>query len=99
VSKVLEDAIGRLLSGALWGLGAGLVLAATRGGGQGLRPLAKSAVKTYLAASERVREITGEARESLEDLYTEARAEHHEEEAPPPPVEEPAARPRRRQRA
>ena len=75
---MLEGAFGRLVSGAIWGLGAGLVLAVTRGNGEGLRPLAKSAVKAYLTASERVRELTGEARESLEDLYAEARAEQRE---------------------
>jgi hypothetical protein len=75
---VLEGAFGRLVSGALWGIGAGLVLTVARRNGEGLRPLAKSVVKAYLTASERVQELTGEARESLEDLYAEARAEQRE---------------------
>ncbi len=78
---MFEGVIGRLLSGALWGLGAGVVLALTRENGEGLRPLTKSAVKAYLSASDRVRELTSEARESIEDIYAEARAEAHDDEA------------------
>jgi len=67
--------MGRLISGALWGLGAGLVLTVSRGGGEGLRSVAKGVVKTYIAVADRVQETTAEARESLEDLAAEVRAE------------------------
>jgi hypothetical protein len=97
-ANVLEGAIGRLVSGALWGLGAGLVLTLTRGNDEGLRPLAKSAVKAYLVASDRLREMSGEARETLEDLYAEARAEQSTEETVAVPPEEPRTETRRRSR-
>ena len=56
-------------------VGAGLVL------GRGLRPVAKGAFRGYMAASDRVREFTAEASESLQDLYAEAKAERDEEMA------------------
>ncbi len=95
---MLEGAIGRLVSGALWGLGAGLILTLTRGNGEGLRPLAKSAVKAYMVASDRLREMTGEARENLEDLYAEARAEQSKADAVAAPPEEIRTESRRRGR-
>lgn len=78
---MFEDAFGRLVSGALWGLGAGVVVAVTRGGGEGLRTVAKSAVKGYIAAADRVQEAAAEARENVEDLAAEVRAERASAEA------------------
>ena len=78
---MFEEIPGRLISGALWGLGAGLVLRVVGGptgeprGETAVRPLAKSLVKGYVVASERVRGLTAEARESLGDIYAEAQAE------------------------
>lgn len=80
---MLEAAFGRLLSGALWGVGAGVAMVVLRSGEPGLRPLAKSAVRAYVAVSERVEELTAEARESVEDLYAEAKAEQQREMARP----------------
>lgn len=77
---MFEQALGRLLGGALWGVGAGLVLTVVRNRDVGLKPMAKEAMKVYLAASDKVQELTAEARESLEDLYAEARAEQAENE-------------------
>jgi hypothetical protein len=79
---MFEDAIGRLISGALWGAGATAILSLTgaRRKGEGLRPLAKSLMKGYLAVADRVVEASAEARESLNDLYAEARAEREEEQ-------------------
>ena len=73
---MFEGLLGRLVGGALWGLGAGVALNLARGGGpEALRPAAKSLMKAYVAISERVQETTAEARESLEDLFAEAQAE------------------------
>ena len=72
---MFELSFGRFVSGALWGVGAGIVLAVLGNGGEGLRPITKSAVKAYLDVADRVNEMTAEARESIEDLYAEARAE------------------------
>jgi type IV secretory pathway TrbL component len=72
---MLEDATGRLVSGALWGLAAGLVLTLTRGGGEGLRSVAKGAIKGYLTVADRVQEATAEMRENIDDVAAEVRAE------------------------
>ena len=72
---MFEDAFGRLINGALWGLGAGLVVTVTRGGGEGLRSLTKSVLKGYVVVADRVQETTAELREGLEDLAAEVRAE------------------------
>ncbi len=72
---MLEDVTGRLLAGALWGLGAGLLLTVSRGGGEGLRSVAKGAVKGYLAVADRVQDMSAEMRENVGDLAAEVRAE------------------------
>jgi hypothetical protein len=92
---MFEGALGRLLSGALWGVGAGLVLTVVQNREVGLKPIAKEAMKVYLAASDKVQELTAEARDSLEDLYAEAKAEQAEggsetSEAPAASSETPA---------
>lgn len=71
---MLEGMLGRLVNGALWGLGAGLALSVTRSEG-GLRPVTKALLKAYIVAADRIQEVVAEARESLDDLYAEARAE------------------------
>lgn len=60
-------------------LGAGVLI------GRGMRPVAKTAIRGFLAASDRVREYAAEAGESLEDLYHEAKAEREGAAAPPAP--------------
>ena len=80
---MLEDAMGRLISGALWGLGAGLVLTVTRGGGEGLRSVAKGTVRGALGVGDWLRNVTAEGRETLQDVYAEARAEVDAERATP----------------
>lgn len=77
---MLEGMIGRLISGALWGAGASAVLTVTKRNGNGVRPLARTLMKGYVAAADRVGEAVAEARESLNDLYAEARAEHEQEQ-------------------
>lgn len=71
---MFEGLIGRLVSGAVWGAGAGLVLSVARGG-TGLRPVTRALMQAYVVTSEKVREATAEARESLEDIYHEAQTE------------------------
>ena len=72
---MFEDAFGRLINGALWGFGAGLVVTFTRGGGEGLRSMTKSVLKGYMAVADRMQETTAELREGLDDLAAEVRAE------------------------
>jgi hypothetical protein len=71
------------LAGATALVGAGALLA-TKGG----RPLVKQAMLAALTASERMRDLSAEAREELEDVYAEARAdaaERGQTEAAAPP--------------
>jgi hypothetical protein len=72
---VLEDVTGRLVAGALWGLGAGLLMTVTRDGGGGLRSVAKGVIKGYLTVADRVQDTTAEMRENIGDLAAEVRAE------------------------
>jgi hypothetical protein len=75
---MFETLIGRFVGGALWGLGAGVVLTVVKGGVPGIRPAAKTAVTAYLVVAEKLQEATAEARESFEDLYAEAHHEHRQ---------------------
>jgi hypothetical protein len=83
---MFENAFGRLINGALWGLGAGLVLTVTRGGGEGLRDVSKGLMKGYIAVADRMQEATAEMREGFDDLAAEVRAENGRRgETPTPP--------------
>ena len=53
---MFENAFGRLVSGALWGLGAGVVITLTKDGAPGLRSMTRRVIKGYLALSDRVQE-------------------------------------------
>lgn len=64
-----------LTGGAVWGIGFGLAVAAVQSSGDGLRNVAKTALKGGLAATEWVRSTTAEGRESLQDMYHEAKSE------------------------
>lgn len=72
---MFEGALGRLLGGALWGLGAGVVLAVVRGSGPDLRPVARTAMRAVVLTTDRIQETFAEARESVDDLYAEAQSE------------------------
>lgn len=71
---MFEDALGRLIGGALWGAGAGLLMTVASGGG-GLRSVAKGLVKGSIAVADRVQETTAEMRDGLQGLTADARAE------------------------
>jgi len=72
---MFEDAVGRLIGGALWGLGAGVALAVVRGGGAGARPVAKSLMKAYVVVADRLQETVAEARETIDDVRAEVQSE------------------------
>jgi hypothetical protein len=86
-SDMFESVFGRLINGAVWGLGAGLALSIAQAGGTGLRPIVKGLVKAAMATSDRIQEMSAEARENLEDLYSEVQSEREQEAAPAPPQE------------
>jgi hypothetical protein len=71
----MEEFFDSVTGGAIWGLGFAVALGAVRSAGGGLRPVAKRGIKGALAARDWVQTVTAESRETLEDLYHEARAE------------------------
>lgn len=82
---MIEQVVGRVVSGALWGVGAGLVWRVvggnqkdgehTKGSVPLVRPVAKTAMKGVIVASDRMRGVFSEARETIEDIYAEAQSE------------------------
>jgi hypothetical protein len=85
---MIEELTRRAISGVVWGLAMTLVLRVTQtqDGANSLRPIAKTAIKGAVIATEKLREVAAEARETLEDIYAETRAEHSEEDEPGPPL-------------
>jgi hypothetical protein len=77
----VEEFLNALTGGAIWGVGFGVALGLTRAATGGLRPFAKEAIKGVVSAGDWVRGTVEEGRESLEDLYHEAKAEHEASEA------------------
>jgi len=75
VASFLEMLLGGMAAGVGFVLGVGGALA----GAEQMRPVVKRAMKGYLAATTRAREMTAEMGETLEDLYAEARAEYEAE--------------------
>lgn len=80
----MDDLIETIVPGG-WGLalgvGVGVALLMTRS----VRPLAKEAIKGYLAVSEGVRRATAGAAEGFQDLYAEAKSEREAGAGPTSP--------------
>jgi hypothetical protein len=91
VFGLLEDLAEGLLGGTVWGIGLAAAAVAVVAGPRA-KPAAKSAIKGYFAATQRVREWAAEASEQAQDLYAEAKYEYESELSSRPA----AARPRRR---
>jgi hypothetical protein len=71
----MEEFIDAVTGGAVWGVGFGLAMSAVQAAGSGLRPVAKNTVRNALNVGDWVRNVTAESRETLQDVYAEARAE------------------------
>lgn len=71
----MDGFLDALTGGAVWGIGFGLALGAVRNSGGVLRTATKSVIKGGAAATEWVRTTTAESRETMQDLYHEAKAE------------------------
>jgi hypothetical protein len=69
------EAVGRLITGVLWGILAGLAVTMTREGPEGLRSVARGLIKGYLAVADDVHWRFAEARENIDDLRAEVRSE------------------------
>ena len=78
----MEEALDAVTGGAIWGIGFGLALTAVRGAGGGLRPLAKNAIKGAIIVTDWLQTAAAESRETIEDLYHEARAEEQHNISP-----------------
>jgi hypothetical protein len=67
----MKKLIGRFISGIAWGAGTALVLGMVRSDHGNPKQVARGLMRQLLGAAESL----AESRESLEDLYAEARAE------------------------
>jgi hypothetical protein len=76
VALGIDDLVEGVLGGTSWGVGIAAFAVVAMVGGPRAKPLAKQAIKGYLAATERVREMAAEATEQLQDLYAEAKYEY-----------------------
>jgi len=100
----LNDVVDGIFGGSPWGLGLVAVAAAVAVAGPRAKPVAKGAIKSYLATTERAREWVAEASEQIQDLYAEAKHEYESELSaagaehaePTTAAEAPEPRPRRR---
>lgn len=70
------DLVEGIVESVGWGIGGAAVVVVALVGGSRAKPLAKQVIKGYLAATERVRALTAEASESLQDVYAEAKHEY-----------------------
>lgn len=71
----MGEFVDTLTGGAIWGVGFAAALGIAQSFG-GLRPALKGAMRGVVATSDWVRGATQESRETLQDLYQEAKAEH-----------------------
>ena len=77
----MEEFVDAITGGAIWGVGFGLALSAVQAVSGGVRPVAKGAVRGAFGVGEWMRNVTAESRETLQDVYHEARAEVNAERA------------------
>ncbi len=83
----MEELVERVVPGG-WGLALGIGVGAAILLGRGARPLAKTAIKGYLAAADMVQGATSGVREGFQDIYAEAKAERQAAPAPRPKAKE-----------
>ena len=79
----MEELVDAVSGGVVWGVGFGLAMAAVQSAATGLRPVAKGTVRGALGVGDWLRNGTAEGRETLQDVYAEARAEVDAERATP----------------
>ncbi len=75
----MEEFVDALTGGAIWGIGFGLAVGAVKVTSQGLRPVARGVIKSAVVVGDWVQQVTEESRETLQDLYHEAKAEREAE--------------------
>jgi hypothetical protein len=77
----MEEFVDAVTGGAIWGIGFGLALGAARVAGASVRPVAKGMLRSTLAVTDWVRSAAEESRETLQDIYHEAKAERQTQAA------------------
>jgi hypothetical protein len=75
----MEEFLDAVSDGLVWGTGFGVAMLAVRSLRGGLRPIVKGTMRGAVVAGDWVRSATEESRETLQDLYHEARAEQQDE--------------------
>ena len=71
----MEEFLESVTGGAIWGIGFGLALGAVRAASQGTQPVARGTMKGAVRFGDWLRTLTAEGRETLQDIYHEARTE------------------------
>jgi hypothetical protein len=71
----MEEFFEAVTGGAIWGAGFGLALTAVQSLGGGVRPVAKGTLRGAFGLGDWLRNVTAESRETLQDVYHEARAQ------------------------
>lgn len=71
----MEELLDAMSDGLIWGTGFSVALLAVRSFRGGLRPVLQGAVRGAVTATDWVRNATEESRETLQDLYHEAKTE------------------------
>jgi hypothetical protein len=70
----MDELVEALIPGG-WGVAIGVGVGIALLAGRGIRPVAKQAMKGYMAATEGVKRATSGAKEGFQDIYAEAKAE------------------------
>ncbi len=71
----MEEFIDSVTGGAIWGVGFALALGVVRAASQGSQPMARETMKGAVRMGDWFRNLTAEGRETLQDIYHEARTE------------------------
>jgi hypothetical protein len=77
----MEEFLDAVTGGAIWGIGFGLAIGAVRVAGASMRPVAKGMMRSTLAVTDWARGAAEEGRETLQDIYHEAKAERRTQAA------------------
>jgi hypothetical protein len=87
----MEEFLDSMTGGAIWGIGFALALGAVRAASQGSQPVARQTMKGAVRIGDWFRNVTAEGRETLQDIYHEARTEVDNESREVPAHAEPKA--------
>ncbi len=75
---MIEEFLNAASGGAIWGIGFGVGMGLLGAANGGARSLTKGALRGAMAVGDWMRSATEESRETLQDVYHEAKAEREE---------------------